>query len=150
MVEESRLNILSRKTLLVLGPGFQINAGDLGQMEADVEIEGVKVLSEELDSDLRLFNVRIIETIRVHGNNKRNYSLRTDIEEQSNRPVGYPKNVFSIPENKFPNMDERDIGKKLRVIINFKVVEETTRYTLLKVNSMFLVPKQDMSMRIHK
>lgn len=58
------------------------------------------------------------------------------------------KNVFTIPEGRFPNVDSRDIGKKMRAVINFKVVEKMRGHTILRISSVFLVPQKDMSMRL--
>lgn len=146
-MEESRLNILFRKSLLVMGSDFPIPAGSLGQMEADISVNGIKIISQETGDDTKLFQVLVEEVIKVSGSRSR-YISREDNKEGYQSKTKYPQNVFMIPDDRFPNMDERDMNKKLRVIINFKVVEQMPRYTMLKISSLFLMPKQDISMRI--
>lgn len=146
-MEEARLNILVRKSLLIMGSDFPVPAGSLGQMEADIRVNGIKIISQETGDDTKLFQVLVEEVIKVSGPKSR-YALKENNKEEASSKTKYPQNVFMIPDDRFPNMDERDMNKKLRVIINFKVVEQMPRYTMLKISSLFLVPKQDISMRM--
>ena len=148
-MEDARLNILERKSLLALNAGFSVNAGELGQMEADVFIDGIKIISQEMQDDARLFQIRIIEIVNVFGGKRKPILEVPSLGSGKVDEVKLPKNVFTLPDDRFPNIDERDIGKKIRVIINFKVVEKMSRYTLLRINSVFPVPQQDISMRMY-
>lgn len=70
-MEDARLNIISRKTLLVLGGDLDLEAGELGQMEADIEIEGTKIISEEMEDDVLAYHVRVSNVINVSTNRRR-------------------------------------------------------------------------------
>lgn len=70
-MEESWLNIISRKTLLVLGRNLDLEAGELGQMEVDIEIEGTKIISEEIEDDVLAYHVRVSNIINVSTSRRR-------------------------------------------------------------------------------
>jgi len=52
------------------------------------------------------------------------------------------KPSFEIMEDTMPDISERKIGQTFQAIINYKVVEKTKSFTVVRVKSIFMMPSK--------
>ena len=52
--------------------------------------------------------------------------------------VSIYKPTFNIPENMLFGIGDRNVGDKVRFVVDYEVIEKTKSYVVCKVNSAFL------------
>lgn len=51
---------------------------------------------------------------------------------------GRKENEFEISESKVPGLSDKKIGSRFRGILNYKAIEKTRSFTMLKINFLTL------------
>ena len=52
------------------------------------------------------------------------------------------KPTFDIPEQNTPDISNKKIGERVKLLVNFEVVEKTKSYTILRTSGITLMTKK--------
>lgn len=48
--------------------------------------------------------------------------------------------LFELPETMGTGIADKKIGEKIKAIVNYKVIEKTKNFTILKIQSFYTIP----------